>query len=170
MRQIRSLLLYTWSLSSWIWQIFELPAKHVPPQQLPTAVFPSDKIIYPLIVAVLIQVLHCPRNPLVCLCPRLQAGTPLHLHPMESWETDVSGDLCRVRCYWMREILTWKGFHLACTDQFVIFKLRQLSSQCEVRVHQEGLSATLVEILERQSCKEELKCYNGKAQGVPQKK
>lgn len=106
-RQTRSLLLYTWSLPSWIWQIFELPAKHVPPQQLPTAVFPNDKIIYPLIVAVLIQLLHCPRNPLVCLCPRRLAGTPLHLHPMESWEADVSGDLCRVRCYWMREILTW---------------------------------------------------------------
>lgn len=87
-RQIRSVLLYTSSLSSWIWKIFELPAKHVPPQQLPTAVFPSDKIIYPLIVAVLIQLLHCPRNPLVCLCPRLPAGTPLHLHPC------VYGSVC----------------------------------------------------------------------------
>lgn len=41
------------------------------------------------------------------------------------------------------------GFHLARADQFVVFELSQLSSQCQVRVHQEGLSATLVEILER---------------------
>lgn len=50
------------------------------------------------------------------------------------------------------------AFHLARADQFVVFELSQLSSQCQVRVHQEGLSATLVEILERQSCKEVIKC------------
>lgn len=53
-------------------------------------------------------------------------------------------------------------FHLARADQFVVFELSQLSSQCQVRVHQESLSATLVEVLERQSCEEVLKCYNAK--------
>lgn len=46
------------------------------------------------------------------------------------------------------------GLHLACADQFVVSELRQLSPQRQVRVHQEGLSTALVEILEGQSCEE----------------
>lgn len=41
--------------------------------------------------------------------------------------------------------------HLACADQFVVSELSQLSPQREVRIHQERLSTSLVEILERQS-------------------
>lgn len=40
------------------------------------------------------------------------------------------------------------GLHLACAYQFVVSELSQLSPQCEVGVHQERLSTTLVEILE----------------------
>lgn len=42
--------------------------------------------------------------------------------------------------------------HLAGADQFVVFELSQLGPQGEVRVHQERLPTTLVEVLEWQSC------------------
>lgn len=42
--------------------------------------------------------------------------------------------------------------HLACADQFVVSEFSQLGPQGQVRIHQEGLPATLVEVLERQSC------------------
>lgn len=45
--------------------------------------------------------------------------------------------------------------HLACPYQFVVSELCQLSPQREVRVHQECLSTSLVEILEWQSCTED---------------
>lgn len=44
--------------------------------------------------------------------------------------------------------------HLACADQFVVSELSQLGPQGEVRIHQECLPATLVEVLERQSCEQ----------------
>lgn len=42
--------------------------------------------------------------------------------------------------------------HLACADQFVVSELSQLGPQGEVRIHQECLPTTLVEVLEGQSC------------------
>lgn len=142
-------LLYTWSLPWWIWQSFELPVNRVPPQHSPAAVSPSDLIIYRLIVAVLSQLLHFPRNPRVCLCPQLPAGTPLRRHPMESWGRGQKGSEQRAVLLRQGHSDMTAGSHLACADQFVVFELSQLSSQSQVRVHQEGLSATLIEILER---------------------
>lgn len=82
--QVSCRLLYTWSLPRWIGKClsFLLNMSHHNSCQL--QFFPSDKMIRRPIVAVFSQRLHFPRNPWVCLCPQLPAGTPLHPHPMES--------------------------------------------------------------------------------------
>lgn len=85
----------------------------------------------------------------MCLCPLQPAGTPLHLHPVEASERCSQGHVLGAVPLNEGDDDMKTRFHLARADQFVVFELSQLSSQCQVRVHQEGFSATLIEILER---------------------
>lgn len=146
------------SLLCWIWQMFELPAKR---DSFTKAVCSWHSSTHCCSFTVLSPPPHSPRNPSKCLYPRLPTGTPLRLHPRESWEIDVREDKGTV-LQWHRVMVlneSWEfrhetRLHLACTDQFVVSEFCQLSPQRQVRVHQEGLSTALVEILEGQSCEE----------------
>lgn len=65
------------------------------------------------------------------------------------WETPEKAESCDTE--WELGIIE-TALYLACPYQFVVSELSQLSPQSEVRVNQECLSTTLVEILEWQPC------------------
>lgn len=96
--------------------------------------------------------LRSPGNPSVCLHPQQQSGTLLHLLPEAKQINMISTRYCR---HLMNESWGILRVYLACPYQFVVSELCQLSPQREVRVHQECLSTSLVEILEWQSCTED---------------
>lgn len=87
------------SLLCCIWQMLELPAKH---DSFTKAVGSWHSSTHCSSFTVLSPPLHSPRNPSKCLYPQLPTGTPLHLHPRESWEIDVREDKGTELWCWMR--------------------------------------------------------------------
>lgn len=108
-------------------------------------------------------------------CPQIRSSVPLlvlqEVHQSAGIHSNsqvlysicaLEDDVTEVRkaMYYESSEDLWKGVHLACPDQFMVPELGQLSPQSQIRVHQERLSTTLVEILEGKSCTHHKKCIS----------
>lgn len=92
---------------------------------------------------------HFLRNQSACLFPQQQSGILLHLRPGGKQTKNTLKTEYKTEVFPRSKV---GESNLACSDQLVVSELCQLSPQREVRVHQEGLSTALVEVLEWQAC------------------